>query len=260
MDDLLTTRDVQELLKLDRSTLYRMLKDGRLRGVRVGQQWRFTHQDVVVLLRRGAASELATTAPTEQPAIAPSVDGLLLHCMQAIQDVFADLAHVGCVTTRLDGEPLTVISNACQLCALLQSSATGRHRCIASWRALASQSERFPHVASCHAGLGYMHARITIDDQPTALLVAGQFRLNTDPIDAERLARECGLDADAVAVAAGKVPVFDAGARARIAAALKKVAHTFEAIGRERAHMIGRLREIAALSALDDPMSTAGPG
>jgi excisionase family DNA binding protein len=241
MDDLLTTRDVQELLKLDRTTLYRMLKDGRLSGVRVGQQWRFTRQDVEVLLRRGAAAELAAKAPIERPASAPSADVLPLHCMQAIQDVFADLAHVGCVTTRLDGEPLTAISNACR---------------IASWRALASRSERFPQVTACHAGLGYMHARIDIDDQPTALLVAGQFRLNDDPIGAKQLASEYGLDADEVAAAAGAVPIFDVGARERIAAALKKVAHTFEEIGRERARMIGRLRRIAALSALDDPAPT----
>jgi len=256
MDDLLTTRDVQELLKLDRTTLYRMLKDGRLSGVRVGQQWRFTRQDVEVLLRRGAAAELAAKAPIERPASAPSADVLPLHCMQAIQDVFADLAHVGCVTTRLDGEPLTAISNACRLCALFQSSAAGRRQCIASWRALASRSERFPQVTACHAGLGYMHARIDIDDQPTALLVAGQFRLNDDPIGAKQLASEYGLDADEVAAAAGAVQIFDVGARERIAAALKKVAHTFEEIGRERARMIGRLRRIAALSALDDPAPT----
>ncbi|MGB9754636.1 helix-turn-helix domain-containing protein [Roseiflexus castenholzii] len=41
MNDLLTTREVQDLLKLDRTTVYRMLKEGRLTGVKVGQQWRF---------------------------------------------------------------------------------------------------------------------------------------------------------------------------------------------------------------------------
>ena len=30
---------------------------------------------------------------------------LVASAEEAIQDVFADLAHVGCVTTRLDGEP-----------------------------------------------------------------------------------------------------------------------------------------------------------
>ncbi|MCA9947998.1 MAG: helix-turn-helix domain-containing protein, partial [Anaerolineales bacterium] len=38
MEDLLTTRQVQELLQVDRTTVYRMRKDGRLTGVKVGQQ------------------------------------------------------------------------------------------------------------------------------------------------------------------------------------------------------------------------------
>jgi len=96
MTDLLTTREVKELLKLDRTTIYRMLKQGRLSGVRVGQQWRFTRQAVEALLRGEHAGEPAPVP--EQPAAAPgalAVDILPLHCVQPIQDVFAELAHVG---------------------------------------------------------------------------------------------------------------------------------------------------------------------
>ena len=50
MDELLTTRQVQSILQVDRTTIYRMLKDGRLRGVKVGQQWRFHDTDVRALL------------------------------------------------------------------------------------------------------------------------------------------------------------------------------------------------------------------
>lgn len=249
MDDLLTTREVQELLKLDRTTIYRMIKEGRLTGLRVGQQWRFTRRDVETLLSR--ASDAVEAAP--EPAAAPSADALPLHCIQAIQDVFAELAHIGAVTTRLDGEPLTGVSNACRLCEIIQSSADGRGRCVASWRALAARSERTPQTATCHAGLGYMHARIAIDGQPTALLVAGQFRLSATPIETERLARELGLDPAEVAAAAAAAPLFDEPARAQIAGSLKRVAETFESIGAERARMIDRLRRIAALSALDGP-------
>ena len=42
MDDLLTTRQLQDLLQVDRITIYRMLHDGRLRGFKVGGQWRFS--------------------------------------------------------------------------------------------------------------------------------------------------------------------------------------------------------------------------
>ena len=38
MPNLLTAKEVQELLSVDRTTIYRMLKDGRLKGVKVGNQ------------------------------------------------------------------------------------------------------------------------------------------------------------------------------------------------------------------------------
>ena len=46
MDNLLTTRQVQDRLKVDRITIYRMLQDGRLRGVKIGQQWRFPEKEI----------------------------------------------------------------------------------------------------------------------------------------------------------------------------------------------------------------------
>ena len=39
-DKLLTTRELEELLQLDRVTIYRMVKDGELPALRVGGQWR----------------------------------------------------------------------------------------------------------------------------------------------------------------------------------------------------------------------------
>jgi len=41
MNNMLTAKDVQELLQVDRSTVYRMAEDGRLPAVKVGKQWRF---------------------------------------------------------------------------------------------------------------------------------------------------------------------------------------------------------------------------
>ena len=37
----LTTREMQDLINVDRSTVYRMAEDGRLPGIKVGRQWRF---------------------------------------------------------------------------------------------------------------------------------------------------------------------------------------------------------------------------
>lgn len=38
---LLTVSEVAEILRINKSTVYRMAKQGRLRATRVGRQWRF---------------------------------------------------------------------------------------------------------------------------------------------------------------------------------------------------------------------------
>ena len=55
MEELLTTKQVLDILQVDRTTIYRMLKDGRLSGVKVGQQWRFPRSEVEDLLYHNEA-------------------------------------------------------------------------------------------------------------------------------------------------------------------------------------------------------------
>ena len=123
---LLTAKQVQELLHVDRTTIYRMLKDGRLTGIKVGQRWRFSEQEVDDLLSG------AIRLGDENQAV--SVDALPLHCMQPVQDVFAEIAEVGSVTAGVDGRPLTRVSNSCDFCKLIMGSEDGRQACIESWR------------------------------------------------------------------------------------------------------------------------------
>ena len=50
MAELLTTKQLEDLLKIDRITVYRMLNDGRLKGVKIGNQWRFPQNEIDRLL------------------------------------------------------------------------------------------------------------------------------------------------------------------------------------------------------------------
>src|SRR3970040_519799 len=43
----LTAKDIQELIRVDKSTIYRMAEDGRLPAVKVGRQWRFPEDAVL---------------------------------------------------------------------------------------------------------------------------------------------------------------------------------------------------------------------
>ncbi len=55
----LTTRDLQELIRVDKSTIYRMAEDGRIPAVKIGRQWRFPEAAVHEMLGRMPQSEPA---------------------------------------------------------------------------------------------------------------------------------------------------------------------------------------------------------
>ena len=114
VDDLLTTRQLQELLQVDRITIYRMLNDGRLHGFKVGGQWRFSRREIEAWLQGQQSSQDSGSAPQALLSdLGPSAETLPLSCVQAIQSVCAEALDVAAVTTGLDGVPLTSVSNSC---------------------------------------------------------------------------------------------------------------------------------------------------
>ena len=44
---LLTFKEAMDFLRVSRSTLYRLMWSGQLRGYKVGSAWRFYHQDLL---------------------------------------------------------------------------------------------------------------------------------------------------------------------------------------------------------------------
>jgi excisionase family DNA binding protein len=251
MDELLTSKQVQEYLKVDRTTVYRMLKDGRLTGIKVGQQWRFLRQEVEALL-----SGFTLSSQDEQSIISTNV--LPLYCIQVVQDVFAEVAQVGAVVTALDGEPLTEVSNSCAFCNQILASESGRRACINSWRKLAKQTGQQPQFVTCHAGLQYARARIEVNSQFIAMLITGQFYAHApDPdeekIRIEQLVKMHNLNPQELTTAAQELPVLDERIRTQISRWLERVGYTFAQVGRERADMMSRLQRIADISALENP-------
>ncbi len=245
MDTLLTAKQVEELLNVDRTTVYRMIKDGRLTGVKIGQHWRFSLQDVEELLSSESRVEIKP-----QPV---SRDVLPLHCMQPVQDVFGEIAQVGAVTADCEGQPLTRISNACDFCKLILGSPDGRQACMDSWRRLAQQAGDAPEFTTCHAGLQYARAKITVNGDLLAILIAGQFYVTApDPEEEEEriraLAQKFNIDPQLLQLAARKITVLDGRNIPQMSRWLERVAGTFEQISSERADLMQRLKQIAAMS------------
>ena len=53
---LLNVRELAELLRIHRITLYRVLKKSGIQGVKIGRQWRFRREDVNKLFEKGAGN------------------------------------------------------------------------------------------------------------------------------------------------------------------------------------------------------------
>ena len=237
MDTLLTARQLQALLQVDRITIYRMLNDGRLQGFKVGGQWRFSRQAIDGWLTEQQASLEATEA-------APNV----------IQGIFAEAMGVGTITTAVDGAPLTTISNSCKFCDLILSTQASSQRCINSWReAAAGPKEGTPQIATCHAGLNYVWGRMTVRGEFVAATHAGQF-LNQPSAEnglSERLTElsaATGLNTGKLREAFASVPVLDQEKQAPIPRLLQRVVETFSEIGEERLNLLGRLQRIAEMT------------
>lgn len=245
MSEFLTTKQIQELLQVDRTTVYRMLSDGRLSGIKIGNRWRFVKAKIDDLFTEPApAVELA-------PAI--SFDVLPLTCLQGMQTVAAEAIGVGAITTDTAGKPLTKMSHPCRFCQLIYDSEKGRAACLANYAQLAHLAgSAFPQI-TCHAGLHCIGGEIKINGAKTAVFIVGQFKsstgLNHRP-HTEQLANECGLDADDLAAAAAEIPVFDQAEQQKVADWLPKLTRTLSEIGQERAELLDRLKRIAAMSAV----------
>lgn len=247
MTELLTTKQVKNLLQIDRTTVYRMLNDGRLTGIKVGSHWRFRRDEIDELLSIVRADKKSTPTPDE---ILP------IHCIQSIQDVFAEIADVGAITTDRHGEPITNISHCAQFCSLILNTLSGKRACIQSWKRLAQAPEGEPEFVSCHAGLQYARGCIKIAEKPAALVVSGQFYLRTPDSREEterihRLAEDHGIDFHDISEAASKISLLDERKQSQIAGWMSAVARTFSEIATERAEILERLRGISEMSKLE---------
>jgi excisionase family DNA binding protein len=254
MEDLLTTRQLQDLLKVDRITIYRMLADGRLHGVKVGQQWRFKVSEVEALLDP-CANENSAAPETGAPASLP------VHCIQALQNVFADIGQVAALVIDASGQPLTEVSDPCAFCRLMMTHPSGHTACLESWKEIALQPESESGFYTCHAGLNYTRAAIQMDGQVAAYLLAGQFFTrpesggftqtpdnNAYNRQMRTLVKEHNLPVAELSSAALQIPVLDETKIVQVLRWPGQVVTTIYSILNERASLISRLERIAQLA------------
>ena len=170
MTTFLTSQEMQDLINVDRSTVYRMAEDGRLPGVKVGRQWRFPADRVAQQL--GMAAVPAPEQPS--PSTHAGLNQLLLpEIAQSAADLMGDLFGVMVVITDMDGQALTSVANPCGYYATIADQPGAAEACLAEWQLFTEEPHVAPRFVTTH--LGFLCARtfVWVDLKPVGMIVVG---------------------------------------------------------------------------------------
>ncbi|HEY63083.1 MAG TPA: helix-turn-helix domain-containing protein [Caldilineae bacterium] len=250
MSDLLTTRQLQEMLKVDRTTIYRMVNDGRLPAIRVGNQWRFPRAAVEQWLKQQEVSHVETPPI---PSSESAQDLFPLECVQQIQDAFADALGVMIVITDLDGRPITRVSNPCGLYQAVDSMPSAHRRCIELWVQMAQDPTLQPRFTPSHLGLLCARGLIRVGMDLKAMVILGGIAPDPWPPSMEEIAHmalHLEVPVETIAEHIDEVHRLSPEEQARVLPFAQRIADIMSHIATERHMLRSRLRRIAELTAI----------
>ncbi|MFN8185236.1 MAG: helix-turn-helix domain-containing protein [Candidatus Nanopelagicales bacterium] len=168
MQRLLSARQVQDILHIDRSTVYRMAEDGRLPAIRVGKQWRFPADEIYRLV--SSQPPVLNTSPMDP------------HVAAASADVAAELLGVMVVVTDMEGHPITPIANPCPWMVAHADDPEVLQTCIAEWHRMADDHSFEPHFSEGQHGFECARAFVRSGRELVGMVLAGGVK----PQDAHR--------------------------------------------------------------------------
>lgn len=270
MANLLTTRQVQDLLKIDRTTIYRMVESGQLPAVRVGKQWRFTRTDLDQLLK-GAKTPLEVTrsAPSTQPVLAADKQGnseqplgelLPLAAAQMIQDVVADALGVTMVITDMTGHPVTQVSNPCGLYETLLADAAAVTHCIHEWQRLAGAVTLEPKFSPNDLGLLCARGLIRTGNQLKGMVFVGGIAPDQWPPAREAvkvMAVQFKVAPQTLAPHIDEVYRLDRRQRERVLSFVQRIADIFSLLLEDRSRLGNGAADLVRLFATSQEQSTS---
>ncbi len=138
---------------------------------------------------------LTPTSDVPEPEL---TDLICVDDLQRIQDAFADACNVASLITDIEGNPITRLSNGCEVCGLIRSTEKGAENCRISDRILGieARDKMEPTFAACH-GIGFVDASapIIVGGRHIANWLIGQSNpMGVTRNQVARYARGIGLD------------------------------------------------------------------
>jgi excisionase family DNA binding protein len=170
--ELMSAEDVESLLGIDKSTVYRMAQDGRLPAIKVGRQWRFPAGPIRGLLE-GAGIEWSSGAAGPRSPSSGFLAGADAQRLQPLIDLAAELLGVMMVVTDMEGNPASEVANPCAWFAERQEDPAVLDACLKDWHALASEQAFAPTFRIGPHGFECARALVREGNQLVGMVLAG---------------------------------------------------------------------------------------
>lgn len=250
----LTTKDLQDLIRVDKSTIYRMAEDGRIPAVKIGRQWRFPE---------GAVREMLGRAPVhprqarEQRTLLSSLDPEVI---QAVAELTARTLGGMVVVTGMDGRPMTEVVNPCGLFSAVASEPDVLPKCIDTWAHYGAVPDLVPAFRPSQFGFLCARAFIRVGNELLGMVIVGGIAPDVwPPSDGAITAAASGFGVDPAVMRdhIDEVHHLDVGAKARVLDLLPQFGVLLSRMAESSSSLVGRLDAIASLVGdIDDSRST----
>jgi len=244
---MLTTRDVQALIKVDKSTIYRMAEDGRIPAVKVGRQWRFPEKRIRAWLNEQTGE---TPAP-EPPGMGDLRSVLPIESIQAMAELLADVLGTMVIVTDMNGESLTDVANSCGLFDSVRHVPGVMDKCMQGWQELGSDLRLEPNWTRTHLGFLCARSLIRLGDELKGMVIAGGVARDDWPPSGNELAAiaaEFEVPAALLEEHVGEVFHLSPQERERVLSLLPRIGGLISRMAKERGTLMSRLDAIAALA------------
>ena len=256
MTALLTARDLQDMLQVDRSTIYRMAESGRLPAIKVGRQWRFPSEQIQSWLGRENPVSFPSAAAAN-PAVPTNgaLEALLpREYVDDMADLLGQLLGVMVVVTDMDGRPISAAANACGLFEAINETDDAVARCVVSWKRLADGVDLQPRFTPSHMGLLCARSFVRVGSELKGMVMVGGIAPHPWPPasdELEGIAEAFGVPFDIVKNHVHEVYQLDEAGRNRVLDFLPRIAQMLSHIANERTNHLAKLDAIATLVGAD---------